>query len=900
MRTSTATLAVASLIAILTASAPVCGVALAAPTQVNVRIEGRNETLFEGPILTEGHDVKASSDTTQRPCDAINPNDPANSAPGPTPTSASVDAMDIVGETFDGQWYPEYDDYFITRWGPDEQSPAAGAYWGTLVNNVYTNVGGCQYRLNSGDEVLWAYDAFAQRPLLALYPAGDTSGARPLTASAELGKPFAVEVLDYNDAEEEDPPGGPERTGSVPYAGAEVSPVRRTAKGFERVDTKNPATVRTDAQGKANIVFTEPGWHRIKATAVNTQGEEDAIRSNRLDVCVPPRGASDCSEPLPEDQVRTPPPSEAEGALEGEVQAPQREAASPPGATPPGASPPGATPPGASPPSTTPPNTNPPNTDPPHTAPPNATNQARLDSTVRYLQDVQGSDGGFGNADEEPSQDFSAWVALALAAAGINPQDQAQPGGVDAYDFLVAHAREALPNELCKPIVCTTSFERELLVVDASGTSPQDFGGFDLVAEILARQLSDGSFPAVPGGRGEVNDTVFAILALSPVEQPTAQDAVQRAAEWLIGAQSGDGSWSPLQAHAESGEVDMTGAAIEALNAAGRHDIHAQQKALDAQHKAFEYLHKAQESSGGFPQFLGEDEANVASSAWVAQGIWSAGENPETWGTSSGREPLAYMASLQQPDGHIRWKQSKELNGVWMTAYVAPAFAGQALPIPAVPRSVQSRPTSPISGSTTPTAQGTAEAGQGGQSSRPGSGVIAGGGGRGAPLFSRPQPQSRGRTPGGVRLLNDAHRQAAAQNTAHSSADIAPRNAAPTTSRPPAADRGQATPRTAGGANTSADASTIRDANTIGAPNTGGDASRGGQTGGRMVEGALIGTPTGTHNQRSLPPGAPGLHGAGAGGNQTPWSAIGIGGAILLLVLAGSQLERRRPQVILL
>jgi hypothetical protein len=32
-------------------------------------------------------------------------------------------------------------------------------------------------------------------------------------------------------------------------------------------------------------------------------------------------------------------------------------------------------------------------------------------------------------------------------------------------------------------------------------------------------------------------------------------------------------------------------------------------------------------------------------------------------------------------------------------------------------------------------------------------GVIAGGGGKGAPLFSRPKPQSRGRRPGGVRIV---------------------------------------------------------------------------------------------------------------------------------------------------
>ena len=40
---------------------------------------------------------------------------------------------------------------------------------------------------------------------------------------------------------------------------------------------------------------------------------------------------------------------------------------------------------------------------------------------------------------------------------------------------------------------------------------------------------------------------------------------------------------------------------------------------------------------------------------------------------------------MQQPDGHIRYEASEELNGMWMTAYVTPAFTGNSLPIPEVP-----------------------------------------------------------------------------------------------------------------------------------------------------------------------------------------------------------------------
>jgi hypothetical protein len=301
MRKKTATLIVASLIAIVCASA-----AQATPTQVNVRIEGAERTLFEGPILTEGHEVEASSDTQARSCDGINVNDPENVVPGPTPTAASVDAMGLIGETFDAQWDPLHDDYFLTRWGPNAQNPSDAAYWGVLVNNVFPSVGGCQYELGGGDEVTWADNAFAARPSLALYAAGGSSGARPLTALAQRGKPFEVEVRDFSDASEGTPPTQPERTGSTPYEGAEVSPVEVNEKGFERPETSNPATVTTGADGKASITFTTPGWHRIKATHFDAEGHEDAIRSNRLDVCVPPEGELECGRPPFEDEPRTP------------------------------------------------------------------------------------------------------------------------------------------------------------------------------------------------------------------------------------------------------------------------------------------------------------------------------------------------------------------------------------------------------------------------------------------------------------------------------------------------------------------------------------------------------------------------------------------------------------------
>jgi prenyltransferase beta subunit len=504
--------------------------------------------------------------------------------------------------------------------------------------------------------------------------------------------------------------------------------------------------------------------------------------------------------------------------------------------------------------------------------------QPNLEATVRYLQNVQHEDGGFSEPGTEPESDFTAWVALALAAAGINPRDQTTApqhwvDGHSAYSYLAENAHKAS---------LTTDFERELLVVDAAGASPHDFGGVNLAGEILKRQIASGSnagaFPHVAGSQTPgVNDTIFAILSLSPIHEPAIEEAVARATQWLEAQQKCDGSWNwmdkprvnscnpkerRLLPGEEGGEIDMTGAALEALNAV---------KHLDAegQKKAFEYLGEAETPNGGFGEFLTETEPNVASTAWVVQAMWSAGINPEEWLEHSGlatEEPLGYLTSMQQPDGHIRYEASEEMNGMWMTAYVTPAFTGNPLPI-------SEAPYEPLP----PEPPGSGGSGNGGVSPQPGSGVIAGGGGNGAPLFSRPQPDSKGHTPGGARQLEDQRHD----TTKHH------RNPGPARETPvPTA--------TIASVHRAKRYSRASHKGTGGVALTGAGADGGGQSSGREVKGLLVGASAG-----ALEPGAPGLRGAGAGENQTSWPVVGIAIALFLSVLAGVQIELRRSEVIL-
>lgn len=486
----------------------------------------------------------------------------------------------------------------------------------------------------------------------------------------------------------------------------------------------------------------------------------------------------------------------------------------------------------------------------PATAAPNPASQASLDRTVRYLQEAQQANGGFGTAGE-PSQITSAWTAIALAAAGINPRSQRRPQGVDAFSYLASHYRQGIEDSECAPMACTTSFERELMVVNASGANPHDFGGVDLVGELLSRQRPDGAFPHVLGGQPGVNDTIFAVFALAPIEEPVAQAAIGPAAGWIESIQLPGGGWA-WSASSPRAEVDMTSAAIQALVAAGR-------GRNDAVEAGVAYLRDAQNADGGFPESPGNPESNVASTAWAAQGIWAVGENPEDWRAGSGsdgEDPLGYIESLQQPDGHIRWKRSQDLNGIWMTAYCSVALGGHTWPIPEAPLS-----SDPV---------GSAKAGEG-EGTQSGDGVIAAGGGKGAPLFSRPKPQSKGKTPGGARIVRAE--RSARNHSETKRGENATQSTATVVAEPKRESEGGA-----GGASGG-------DATSAALPASAAATARG-----REVTGTLVGE--GDRRQSPLAFGAPGLHSAGVDSGSASWLAIAIAAAVALLVLLGSQIDR--------
>lgn len=250
--------------------------AVAAPVDVHVRVEGAAETLFDRVVRSDAITLQTPDDLLQdrgpHACDGTNAG--RNPAPGATATGATADAMSTLGQDLDGEWFGGFDDYFVTRIGPDAESDEQSRWWGVLVNRVFTSYGGCQVQVQAGDEVLWVYDAFSSRPFLWL------DGPATVT----VGAPAALTVTATDSST--DGPGAP----GAPRAGAAVAEVDaggRTVAG-------GAGGAATDAAGATAVTFAQPGWHRLKARDQDPGGYPRAIASNSVDVCVEAVAGSGC------------------------------------------------------------------------------------------------------------------------------------------------------------------------------------------------------------------------------------------------------------------------------------------------------------------------------------------------------------------------------------------------------------------------------------------------------------------------------------------------------------------------------------------------------------------------------------------------------------------------------
>lgn len=289
----------------------------------------------------------------------------------------------------------------------------------------------------------------------------------------------------------------------------------------------------------------------------------------------------------------------------------------------------------------------------PALAPADARAASPVSKAARYLERVQNRDGGYaGFKGGKSSQLFSGWSALGLAAAGANPQDVTA-----GKRSIVTYLRRGSLSD-------TGELERTILVLKGSGLSPLGFKGRNLVSDLSKRRRGDGSWA------GNVGFTAFGIMAQHAGGLGTGY--VSPSASYLTRAQNGDGGFGYVPRAAS--DIDDTGAALQALAAAGR-------RGSATTRKAVAYLRKAQNRDGGFGQSAGRT-SNAQSTAWAVQGLVAAGVRPESVGSG----PLRYLTRMQRSDGHVRYSATSDQTPVWVTAQALTALAKKPFPLAAAPR----------------------------------------------------------------------------------------------------------------------------------------------------------------------------------------------------------------------
>ena len=280
-------------------------------------------------------------------------------------------------------------------------------------------------------------------------------------------------------------------------------------------------------------------------------------------------------------------------------------------------------------------------------------------ASERYLVRAQNDDGGWGSAPgQSSSQLYTGWTALGLAAAGRNPRDVGSPS---ALAYIRRHAGDL--NDLGE-------LNRTILVLVAAGREPR-LGARDLERDVARSQRRNGSFA------GRVNTTAFAVLALRAAGRAKRDRAVRRAADWILSEANGDGGFNFAGRGGPSG-IDDTGAALQALAAAGR-------RRSDTARRAVRFIVRNQAADGGFALIPG-GPSNAQSTAWAVQGLLAAGRDPAKVRRNGSRDPMSYLRSLTAENGEVRYSRTSRQTPVWVTAQAVQALSRRTLPLRPVRR----------------------------------------------------------------------------------------------------------------------------------------------------------------------------------------------------------------------
>lgn len=275
-----------------------------------------------------------------------------------------------------------------------------------------------------------------------------------------------------------------------------------------------------------------------------------------------------------------------------------------------------------------------------------------VDNALDYLraeQTANGDIGGFGS---------SAWVTMAIAAAGEDPHDWKVGSNPSIVDYLAANASSASS---------ATDYARMVLSIVAAGEDPASFGSRNFVT-LLKEQYNNNQI----GDASLLNDDFWGVMALISAGESSSSGIVANSVAFIKDNQNGDGGWS--WGVGGGSDVDDTAAAIMALIAA------EESSSSPAITDGLDYIKSQQADNGGF---LSWGATNADTDSWAIDAIVAAGQNPTSadW-TKNDNTPIDHLLTFQQGDGSFYWQSGTPGMSVpKTTASAIQALLGKPYPI---------------------------------------------------------------------------------------------------------------------------------------------------------------------------------------------------------------------------
>ena len=269
---------------------------------------------------------------------------------------------------------------------------------------------------------------------------------------------------------------------------------------------------------------------------------------------------------------------------------------------------------------------------------------------LAWLATQQNADGGFSDG-FAPGSSVGATADAILAAASAG-QDAStwKKNGRSPLDFLQSRAGQMTKSgELGKTI----------MAVAATGASPHNFGGIDLVARLNALHKSGGY-------GGTLYEDTLAVLALVNAGQSVPDDVIAH----ILAAQTKDGAWAFTgDTSAGAGDTNTTALVVQALIATGHRE---------AIGRALDYFRRTQNADAGWPYQMPSaygTETDANSTANVIQALIAAGESLGDWSQGGQSDPPGALIRLQDSQtGAFNYQASAPGANVLATIQAIPAL----------------------------------------------------------------------------------------------------------------------------------------------------------------------------------------------------------------------------------